>query len=324
MQPTLVLSASHPGILYINGRFSGEIGEDAPLIRPVCPRGAVYLDYRPLTDAHRPMARKLVFSGGSPMSASVEEADGLNVILWPGNTVEIEISPECTVSSPQYFQLGGHNFILDRESLHLMCGGHHLCTLPEGAEPPELYTTQYGAALIGRCAGGKYLLSTDSALRNQTGFLRAGQLDIESDERIRAVVTPADLVGHAVLETWKITPDGLMLLSSEPAWADGAPHWPKTPEETARAAVEAALAGLDAEAERYLSPMLRSHAPLADIRSRCDLCVEMKYTTPDSRPCVGLLKLEGGRLGRVSPLYFRASPSGGPQGPYQIEELEYT
>ncbi|MBQ4623869.1 MAG: hypothetical protein IJB51_04935, partial [Clostridia bacterium] len=39
---------------------------------------------------------------------------------------------------------------------------------------------------------------------------------------------------HAVLETWKLTPEGLILLSSEPAWSNGAPRWPKTPEETAR------------------------------------------------------------------------------------------
>ena len=324
MQPTLILSAVHPGILYINGHFSGEIGEDTPLMRPVCSRGPVYLDYRPLTDAYRSMARKLVLSGGIPMTASVEEADGLNVILWPGGAVEIEFAPQIAASSAQSFQLGGHSFILDKENLHLTCDGQHLCTLPKGAGLPELLTTQSGTILTGSCAGGKYLLSMDSAFQRQTGFLRAGQMDIDADGRIRAVVDPSDLVGHTVLETWKLTPEGLMLLSSEPTWANGAPRWPKTPEETARAAVEAVLAGLDAEAERYLSPALRNRAPLSNIRDRCDLCVEMKYASPSSRPCVGLLKLEGDRMGRVVPLYFRTSPSGGPQSPYLIEELEYT
>lgn len=324
MQPTLVLSATYPGILYLNGHFAGEISAETPLMRPVGSRGAIYLDYRPLSNACRSLARKLVFSGGTPMRDSVEAAENLNVILWPGGAAEIEIAPVPTDPIRQQFQLAGHHFAMDSESLLLSCDGRRIGMLPEGAEIPELHTVPVGVALIGRCSGGKYLLTLDSACRNQTGFLRAGQLDVESDGRIRAVVSPMDLVGHATLETWKLTQEGLTLISSEPAWANGAPRWPKTPEETMRAAVEAALAGLDAEAERYLSPALRSRMPLAGIQEKCDLCVEMKYAPPSARPCVGLLRLEGENLGRVSPLYFRAVPSGGLQGPYLIEEFEFT
>ena len=323
MQPTLVLSANHPGLLYLNGHFAGEVSAETPLIRPASSRGAVYLDYRPFSNTRQPMARKLVFSGGAPLPESVEDAENLNVVLWPGSVTEVEISPECSHSALQHFQLGGHSFTLDAENSHLACDGRHLCTLPGGAEIPELHPTPSGAVLIGRCSGGKYLLSTDATFRSQTGFLIASQLDLEADGRIHTVVSPSDLVGHTTLESWRLTPEGLTLVSSEPAWSGGAPRWPRTPEETARAAVEATLAGLDAEAERYLSPALRSRLPLADIRERCDLCVEMKYAPPSPRPCVGLMRLEGERLGRVSPLYFRAAPSGGPQGPYQIEEFEY-
>lgn len=324
MQPTLVLSSTYPGILYINGAFAGEVSAEAPLMRPVGSRGAVYLDYRPLTNACRPLARKLVFSGGAPMQESCEDAENLNLVLWPGGAVEIEIAPASADPLRQQFQLAGHHFTLDGESLLLSCDGRRIGTLPEGAEIPELHPMSSGTALIGRCSGGKYLLTLDSACQGQTGFLRAGQLDMESDGRIRAVVSPTDLVGHATLETWKLTPEGLMLISSEPAWANGAPRWPKTPEETARAAVEAALAGLDAEAECYLSPALRSRMPLTDIREKCDLCVEMKYAPPSARPCVGLLRLEGSRMGRVSPLYFRAVPSGGPQSPFLIDEMDFS
>lgn len=322
MQPILAVSSNHPGILYINGHFAGEVCPDAPLIRPVSSRGALYLDYRPLSTACLSLARKLVFSGGVPLAESVEAAENLNIILWPGGVTEVEISPKDAHASPQQFQLNGHNFTLDRETLRLTCDSHHLCTLPEGAEVPELHSMSFGAMLMGRCSGGKYLLVTDAGFRNQTGFLMASQIDIEPDGLIRAVASPSDLVGHATLESWRLTPEGLMLVSAEPALAEGAPRWPKTPEETARATVEAALAGLDSEMECYLSPAFRSHMPLAGIREKCDLCVEMKYALPDSRPCVGLLRLEGTRLGQVTPLYFRASPSGNAQIPYQIEEME--
>lgn len=322
MQPTLVLHAPQPGIVYIDGRFAGEVSAEQPLLRPVHPQGPVYLEYRPLCDACRSMARRLVFSGGAPMAESADAAERLNIVIWPGGAVEIEFAPQRAHTSPPRANLAGHSFLLE-DDLRLYCDGHPLAQLPEGAQLPELRSTQGGAMLTGRCEGGFYLLATDGDFQRQTGFLRARTLEFEADGRIRAVATPPDLVGHATLETWRLTAGGLLPVSSEPAWAHGAPRWPRTPEETARAAVEAALAGLDAEAEGYLAPALRPRAPLKDLRARCDLCVEMKYAPPQARPCVGLLRLEAGHLARVSPLYFRAAPTGGPQGPYQIEEMEF-
>ena len=319
MQPTLILRAPQPGLIYINGRFAGEAGPDDPLIRPVQPRGAVYLEYRPLTAAGHSLARKLVFSGGEPMPRSVEEAEGVDIVLWPGGEIELELTPRPRRGAAQGFRSAGHDLLLDADN-HLSCDGRPLAILPPGAEPPEFRPLPVGAAFIGSCEGGKYLLTTDSELRVQTGLLRAHRFEIEADGRIRATVERADLAGHATLETWRLAPEGLTLISSEAAWADGAPRRPATAAETAQAAVEAALAGLDGEAEGYLSPALRERAPLRDIRERCDLCVEMRYAPPDPRPCVGLLTMLGENLARVRPLYYRAA---GAQGAYRIEELEF-
>ena len=322
MQPILILRAPHLGLLYINGRFAGEIGPDDPLIRPVQPRGAVYLEYRPLTAACHSMARKLVFSGGEPMARSVEEAEGIDIVLWPGGEVELELTPRLRAGASRSFQATGHSFALDGDG-QLLCDGRMLAMLPPGAEIPEHRALPGGAALIGRCEGGKYLLTTDADFRVQTGLLRAQRMEMEPDGRIRAVIAQPDLVGHAALETWRLAPEGLTLDSSEAGWADGAPRWPRTAAETARAAVEAALAGRDGELENYLTPALRGNAPLAGIREKCDLCVEMRYAPPDSRPCVGLLTLLGENLARVRPIYYRAASSSGLQGPYQIEEWEF-
>lgn len=322
MQPMLVLHAPHAGLLYINGHFAGELSVDTPLLRPVSSRGAVYLDYRPLSDACLPMARKLVFSGGAPLQESAEDADGLNIVLWPGGITEIEFAPGTYPAGARHFQFSGHSFTMDGGCL--LCDGRKICALPAGAQPPEYSSLPGGCLLTGTYEGGQYLISMDEDCCRQTGFLCARILETEPDGRIRAVVTADDLAGHATLENWKHTTDGLMLISSENAWADGRPRWPQTPDETARALAEAALAKLDGEAEGYLSPALQNRGIPAEIRSRCDLCVMMKYAPPDSRPCIGLLRLESDRLARVEPLYFRASASGGPQGPWQIESLEWT
>lgn len=321
MQPTLALSATHPGVAYLNGHFAGELDGERPLFRPVAPQGPVYLEYRPLGGALRDMARKLVFSSGAPMAESAAAAEDLRVVAWPGGVTEVEFAPRVHLPAESFFQLAGRALSLSADG-SLRCDGRDLGALPEGAELPQLHVLPEGVALCGGCAGGRYLLTTDANFQVQTGFLRAQELSFEPDGRIRAVAAAQDVVGHATLEIWRLTPDGLALISSEPAWAHGAPRWPRTAPDAARAAVEAALCGLDAEAERYLSPALRARAPLSDIREICDLCVEMKYALPDARPCVGLLRLEGENYGRVRPLYYSASPSGGPQGPYQLDALE--
>lgn len=319
MQPTLVLSAPQPGILYINGRFAGEISNDFPLIRPVGGRGAVYLDYRPLHPGSRSMARKLVFSGGAPMAESVEEAANLSVVAWPGGTVEIELTPPREEMPTQRCSLAGHELSLRENALY--CDGQLLCTLPEGASLPEILPAG-GNLLSGSCSAGRYLLMLSGDWSRLMGLLQAQQLDAEASGHIRALVSRNDLVGHAALESWRATPEGLALLSSESVWEHGSPRWPRTPPETARAAVEALLAGLNSEAEGYLAPALRNQFQPGEILARCDLCVEMKYAAPDPRPCVGLLQLQGGQFARVQPLYYRASPSGGAQGPWQLDALE--
>lgn len=71
----------------------------------------------------------------------------------------------------------------------------------------------------------------------------------------------------------------------------------------------------------HLSPALAAAAPLSAIEAGCDLCVPMKYGVPETRVCVGLLRAENAHLATVRPLYYRAEPSGGRQGPWQITAL---
>ncbi|MBQ8506098.1 MAG: hypothetical protein IJ466_01505 [Clostridia bacterium] len=322
MQPTLVLTAPHPGIISINGHFAGELSEAQPLIRPVSARGAIYLDYHPLDNSCRPLARRLVFSGGTILPESAEIAENMNIIIWPGNVSEVELAPDPWDISMQSFSRGGYNFILEGGAEpKLRCEGHFLSSLPEAAEPPEYHDFRNGAALLGACRDGMYLLTADRDFRISTGFLRAKSIEIGPDERIRALVPAGDPSGHATREIWQLSPAGLMLVSSEPTWLEGVPKYPQNAEETAISAIEAARCGRMEEAENYLAPNLRSRHPLEKIIESCDLCVELKYRM-DSRPGVGLLRLEGGNFARVSALYFHTTASDDPRFPYQISAFE--
>ena len=270
------------------------------------------------------MARRLVFSGGEPLAESLEAAPGLHCVIWPGGSIELELSPAEYLPDRQAFSRGGFSFMLEggREPV-LQCEGRRLCALPEGAGLPELHSLRDSLALLGACQDGMYLLTADARMQGVTGFLCAKEIELRDDGGVRSLAAPGDLLGHAVREEWQLTPGGLMPVGRSPAWEHGAPRWPQSPEDSAIAAVEAALAGQDEEAEAYLTPRLRACAPLAGIGGRCELCVRMKYAPPDSAPCVGLLKLEGGSLARVSPLYYTAVPSGRQDFPFLLERLEY-
>lgn len=324
MQPTLVLAAPNPGIVYLNGQFAGELGPQQPLLRPAAPRGALYIDYRPLNDLCRPLARRLVFSGGEILAESAESADKLNIILWPEGVSEVEIAPDPWQLPRSSFRHGGFLFELEGGAQpRLLCDGRLLGSLPEGAQPPAVHSLPGGEALLGSCAGGMYLLTADRDFRSQTGFLRAQRIEIDPDGSIRALLPAPDPVGHAVRESWQLSEAGLRLLSSQPSFLEGVPQWPQSAEGAAIAAVEAARAGRMEEAENYLAPRLRQQHPLEAIVALCDLCVAMKYAPPHSRPAVGLLRLQSDSFARVRPLFFRASPSGQRQGPWQIDELEW-
>lgn len=99
VQPVLMLASKVKGLIYVNGRpvgeTSGEAGATgAEAVVPVAPRGAVYVEHRPLVNGYLPLARRLTLSGGRVMPGSVSEEPGLAAVLWPGGVVEIELTPE--------------------------------------------------------------------------------------------------------------------------------------------------------------------------------------------------------------------------------------
>ena len=291
MQPTIICTAPVAGVIYVNGRFAGEASRERPLFVPVAPSGATYLEYRPLS-GEGSLARRVVFSGGAPMAEGLSDAPGLRCVAWPGGALEAEFTlpraeTECAM-------LEGLPCVLTRGEDTLMEWNGLMLRLPGGALLPRLIRLPGAAALTGELEGGLF----------------------------SAIVDLGDSVGHGLLEQWLLDGSGLSRVSSQSVWSAGAPRWPDTAEGTMIAAVEAALAGQDAEAEAYLSPALAATRPLAAIREVCDVCVPMKYAPPDARPCVGLLRAVTAALATVRPLRYAAEPSGGRQGPWQIAGME--
>lgn len=304
MQPTLVITVPVPGMIYVNGRFLGEASPELPLFAPASPFGAVYLEYRPLEPGRQPLARKVVLSSGSPLSDIL--AEDVYAICWPGGITEIELSPsESAAESIESFILDGVSFKLIRGDRSRIEVGSLSCSFPSDARAPQLHRLPGCIAIAADTAEGRCILTLSSDLSRQTGFLKTSRLTVEPNGAITAVTSKGDFAGHAVLEKWQADPSGLRLISSQPTWMDGAPRVPSTPEETAIAAIEAALQGHFDESEQYLTPALRARHPLDAIGEMGSACLPMKYGVPDGRPCVGLIRIETGSCATVTPVYYR-------------------
>ena len=320
MQPTIIVHVPAAGMIYLNGRFAGESVPGRPLFAPVCPGGALYIEYRPLEGDCDAMARRLVLSGGAPLAEPLAQAEGLYCVAWPGGALELEMRPPRR--TVERFSLEGLPCALSRGAATVLTLNGVPVTLPEGAATPRLMRLDGAAALLGETEDGQRYLATLAAdLSAQTGLLVADAIEPADGGLFSAFSALGDTVGHGRLEQWLADGDGLRCVSCESAWAAGGPRWPDTAEGAVIAAVEAALAGLPGEVSGYLSPALAEKRPLAAVAEACDLCVPMKYPAPDSRPCVGLLKAENDRFATVRPLYYRAEATGGSQGRWMIGEI---
>ena len=320
MQPTIICLVPAAGMIYLNGRFAGESAPQRPLFAPVCPSGALYVEYRPLEGDFDGLARRLVLSGGAPLAQSLADAGGLHCVAWPGGALELALAPDR--HTVEHFLLEGLPCALTRGQETALSLNGVPVSLPEGAGLPTLLRLDGAAALLGdTVGGGRYLAALSADLSRQTGLLTADAIEPMDGGLFSAFAALGDTVGHARLEQWLADGDGLNCVSCESAWANGGPRWPDTAEGAMIAAVEAALAGLPGEAEGYLSPALAEKKPLANVAEACDLCVPMKYPAPDPRPCVGLVKQLNAHLATVRPLYYRAEATGGSQGRWTIGEI---
>lgn len=318
MQPTLVITAPIPGMVFINGRFLGECSPDAPLYAPTAPFGALYLEYHPLESEWSTVARKLVMSGGRPLTD--RPPNDLYLILWPDHITEIEISPVFFAKSAmESLMLGPFSCKFFAEKQPVLEIGTCLCTLPENASKPEFRSCDACMLLIGETDCDRYLVTLTANASKQTGLIRADSFEWESSDRVRAITYEHDTLEHALAQCWQLTSEGPQLLSTERVWANGSPRQPTTPEKTALVCAEALLRKDFSEAERFLAPSLRSQLPL--LSESDSACLPLKYALPSGQNCIGILSMINDRCAEVHPLRYHADWQ---NGQWLLTELQPT
>lgn len=304
MQSTLAILAPAPGMLFLNGRFLGEAASETPLLAPIHPFGAVYIEYRPLTGSYMPLTGKLVFSGGKPLPDSLTASGEMFSVHWPGGVTELELSPaEIPAEAEAECTLEGRSARIRSGQIEV---DGHVFRFPPDGQPPVCSRSGGSILLTGQTGRGQYLITFSGDLSAQTGYLLADRIEPEGSDLFRATSLLHDTTGHAVLERWQVSPDGLQLRSTAPAWEQGAPKLPATPEKIALAAIEAALLGLIDEAISFMAPALRDSDPLSFLSETYKACLPMKYALGDNRPCIALFRPESPCAASVCPLYYTA------------------
>lgn len=323
MQTIAVVSSPAEGMVYINGRFAGETGSDSPLILPVNPHGTLYIEMHPFARRWRAGSYRFRFAGGELDAESVP--DGCFAMLWPGGVCEIALMPLAAMAQESEFTaVDGLPVALIRGERSLLRVGQSAVALPDGAALPHTHLTLNGAELFMGAAGeGAYLAAFAGGDLRAVDAVVADNIERDEGDIFRAFTALNDTVGHGRMDVYAPSADALRLTASEYMWAQGAPVWPQTAEDTALAALEAGFLGLFAEAEGYLSHRLRGKNAVENVISGYETAVSLQYAAPGALPGVGLVRRVSPGAARVDALRFRAVP-GGVQGSWLIDNLQKT
>ena len=280
------------------------------------------IELRPFEAGILPLCLRIPLSRGVPLLS--EPDPRVQIALWPGGVIEIELIPERLPLPDRFLaQAGGCRFHYRAGHMPaLRCSSEASerdFPLPAGAHPPALSPLPDALLFTGDTEeGDQYALilppDASALLLSVTG--RNITL-CDGGAAIRLMHSFSDSVGHAALETWAAAPSGWMLASSEPMWEHGGPVRPAAPEAVALAAIEAAQLGLAQEAASYFAPACPCSGTLARA-ALFDGCTPLRYALPSGEPAVGLMKLKDNIL-HITPVRYAAQPGG---GSYLLTQLE--
>lgn len=320
MQPMLMITSRHEGIVHINGAFSGEVRPDAPIFRPISAYGAVYIEFSPLKPGILSIARRIALSAGKPVEASFEEMTGLSAIAWPFGITEIELLPEKIYrdfSETRIVAGAGRAIRLLRSGAKARveidaAGRTYAYALPDGAEEPTFADSE-GLILLSGNAGSKtrYALALLPDASRAVAMLSGQEIAFLGNRRVALAESLGDIAGHIRRTVYALSEDGAREESTEILPNPDRVFQPATPEECAQAAAECAQAGLADECASYFAPGSRMDETANALLSRTAACAPLRFSPPNGKSAIGALKTVCPSLAIASPLYYSAEIVGG-------------
>ena len=319
--PVLYISPDTAGLIYVNGHMAGECGADAPLVIPVAPQGALYIEYHPLRAGYQPVSRRLNLTGGYIAPGS-EPPEDMYIIAWPDSVIDVQISPRRTgaLGGARRLQAGEYEVFLmpDAPCEACVARGEVLMSarLPAGAAGVRALAAGEGRVmLLGRCEAGEFaqILAPESGetLLNVTGsaISPAGQGGVRVERAL------GDEAGHEAVELWSPGPRAYECGAAQVRLA--APVRPATPQSAALMLGQAVLLDQDEEARALLSEGAQSrYQEMRALIRRYDACCALRYGARAN--AVGLMKLVAPGYARVHAMEYAASAA---PGGWRIDDL---
>lgn len=327
MLPMLTVSGA-PGLMYLNGKFCGETGVAA---MPMARDGVQYLEVRPFDADKRGAVLRLRFEDGRLVGGLSEEA---YAVQWPNGWIEVELRGEDAGKTPvdaaprllaRLDMPTGQYLLVDEGGVPSFGrDAEEAVFLPvEGAASGTLRPLPYPGLCVaeGECAAGRFaavLRAEDTPEIVQA--VSGPSVHLDGQGVLTHVEAVDDLVGHARILVFAPDARGAYSLRSrDTAWRDGGPHWPRTPEETGRAFLEALSFGAAEEAAGYLAR--------PDQLGRFERAVgafdSVTPLPPDGtgEPRWGVLAIGGENIAAVRRFLFQTIRRPSAQGDWKIEEI---
>ncbi|MEG0766781.1 MAG: hypothetical protein RR482_03605 [Clostridia bacterium] len=327
MHPMLVVQAA-PGLLYVNGRFCGEVGGGGlPLARD----GVTYLEYRPLTAENRAQetAMRLNFRAGKLEDGLAPHA---YAVQWPDGQLTLEVRDDAPEKEPppqlrmQLETPTGMLLAVEQAGLAVGYDAGNAVRLPLSSLAQVQRFRMLRQALLpmcaleGRCGDEAFaaVLASDMPPR-LLQCVQGCTVEVAEDGAIRTVEDAGDLVGHAILRVMAPDAQGnYATRKQENAWLRGKPRWPQTPAETARAWLEAVQRGNVAEAAGYAARPEQAEA-WRQMAGSFDGVVALPYPLPGQAQVEwGVLSVVHAQLARVRAMGFTLVPQAHAQGNWRI------
>lgn len=329
MLPMLTVTGV-PGLLYLNGRLCGETGMAA---MPLSPDGVQYLELRPFDCGARGAVLRLRIERGVLREGLTGD---VYAVQWPGGFIAMEMRgapggsgtdardvPPRLLSS--IAMPGGVYLLVDEGGVPSFGrDSREALFLPvEGITDGRVQMLPYPGlcAAEGSAAGCQYaaVLRADGA-PEIVCFAKGSSARVDGQGVIHCVEPLGDFVRHTSVRT--IAPDAYgdyREVSRELSFEEGAPRWPASPEDTARAWLEALLLGAHEEAAGYLlNPM---ELPRFQQTVGAYDAVAALPERGASGVRLGVLAVTGENLAIVREIVFTAVPRESAQGSYKIESV---
>ncbi len=346
------------------GEITRDIQQRIPI--PVSPTGACYISFIPLVGCgdrgnYLPVTRKFIFHQGRLMIPDpMDFWDDIALVEWPGNIYEITISPLyipypplCT-TIPETIDQTACDFNGDgREEIATAFIDNCLHVVIE--DPASDRLVFHYAPLFGKDSAHLYLKDmtgkgfSDLVLRgpvdNIAEFITiiswidgeyqvlldvyGNSIDISEDfpGRVRVLQHLGDTCRHDVSYTYTFDGKTFDLSKVDILWVSGEPSWPKSPQDTVKAFLDAIKLNLEQEAMGFLSHSCRDLMSYREIKSvvgEFEGWHELEYSHPAYSPphiTLGLLYPIHQNYRKVEAFFFEVVEQPSHQGVYKINRI---